>query len=41
MDLWNECLKGNPKAWRVMKKYNCIPMYLPRKSCTSSSGLYA
>jgi hypothetical protein len=24
MDLWNECLKGNPKAWRVMKKYNCI-----------------
>ena len=24
MELWKECLKGNPKAWRVMKKYNCI-----------------
>lgn len=24
MELWTECLKGNPKAWRVMKKYNCI-----------------
>ena len=24
MELWSECLKGNPKAWRVMKKYNCI-----------------
>lgn len=21
-ELWNECLKGNPKAWKVMKKYN-------------------
>lgn len=24
MELWNECLKGNPKAWRVMRKYNPI-----------------
>lgn len=24
MGLWSECLKGNPKAWKVMKKYNCI-----------------
>ena len=24
MELWTECLKGNKKAWRVMKKYNCI-----------------
>lgn len=24
MELWTECLNGNPKAWRVMKKYNCI-----------------
>jgi phage FluMu protein Com len=24
MELWNECLKGNKKAWAVMKKYNCI-----------------
>lgn len=24
MELWNECLKGNSKAWAVMKKYNCI-----------------
>lgn len=24
MELWTECLKGNPKAWKVMKKYNCI-----------------
>ncbi len=22
MSLWTECLKGNPKAWKVMKKYN-------------------
>jgi hypothetical protein len=21
-ELWKECLAGNPKAWRVMKKYN-------------------
>lgn len=24
MELWSECLKGNPRAWKVMKKYNCI-----------------
>lgn len=24
IELWDQCLKGNPKAWRVMKKYNCI-----------------
>jgi hypothetical protein len=24
MELWNECLKGNPKAWKVMRKYNPI-----------------
>ena len=24
MDLWTECLKKNPKAWKEMKKYNCI-----------------
>lgn len=24
MGLWTECLAGNPKAWKVMKKYNCI-----------------
>lgn len=24
MELWSECLKGNRKAWREMKKYNCI-----------------
>jgi ribosomal protein S27AE len=24
MELWTECLNGNPKAWKVMKKYNCI-----------------
>jgi len=34
MELWNECLKGNPKAWACMKKYNkrditgCEKMYL-------------
>lgn len=22
MELWRECLKGNPKAWAEMKKYN-------------------
>jgi hypothetical protein len=22
-DLWSECLKGNPKAWRAIKVYNC------------------
>lgn len=33
-ELWNECLAGNRKAWRVMKKYNvkdvtgCEKMYL-------------
>lgn len=21
-ELWNECLKGNPKAWKEMEKYN-------------------
>ena len=24
MELWTECLRGNKKAWAVMKKYNCI-----------------
>lgn len=24
MELWKECLNGNPKAWKEMKKYNCI-----------------
>jgi DNA-directed RNA polymerase subunit RPC12/RpoP len=24
MALWTECLKGNKRAWAVMKKYNCI-----------------
>lgn len=24
MELWTECLKGNRKAWKEMKKYNCI-----------------
>lgn len=34
MELWVECLKGNPRAWAVMKKYNkrditgCEKMYL-------------
>lgn len=34
MDLWNECLRGNPAAWRAMKKYNkqdiptCEKVYL-------------
>lgn len=34
MELWNECLKGNPAAWRAMKKYNqqdipsCEKVYL-------------
>ncbi|HVH93244.1 MAG TPA: ribonuclease H-like domain-containing protein [Candidatus Acidoferrum sp.] len=34
MDLWNECLKGNPAAWRAMKRYNkrdipsCEKVYL-------------
>jgi predicted RNA-binding Zn-ribbon protein involved in translation (DUF1610 family) len=23
-ELWLECLKDNPKAWKVMQKYNCI-----------------
>lgn len=23
MALWVECLKGNPRAWEVMKEYNC------------------
>jgi predicted RNA-binding Zn-ribbon protein involved in translation (DUF1610 family) len=22
MELWNECLRGNPAAWRAMKRYN-------------------
>lgn len=22
MELWNECLKGNPRAWKTMRKYN-------------------
>jgi hypothetical protein len=21
-ELWSECLKGNPRAWKAMKKYN-------------------
>ena len=34
MDLWVECLKGNPRAWAEMKKYNigdipsCEEVYL-------------
>jgi hypothetical protein len=24
MELWTQCLAGNPKAWKEMKKYNCI-----------------
>ena len=34
MELWNECLLGNPAAWRAMKKYNqrdipsCEKVYL-------------
>lgn len=34
MDLWVECLKGNPRAWEVMEEYNrkdvagCEKMYL-------------
>lgn len=34
MELWNECLKGNPAAWKAMKKYNqrdvpsCEEVYL-------------
>jgi hypothetical protein len=24
MELWTECLKGNKKAWKAMRKYNCI-----------------
>lgn len=34
MELWNECLKGNPAAWKAMKKYNirdipsCEKVYL-------------
>lgn len=34
MDLWVQCLAGNPRAWAVMKKYNkldvigCEKMYL-------------
>lgn len=34
MELWNECLKGNPAAWRAMRKYNiadipsCEQVYL-------------
>ena len=34
MELWNECLKGNPAAWRAMKRYNkrdipsCEKVYL-------------
>lgn len=34
MELWNECLAGNPRAWRVMRKYNqrdipsCEEVYL-------------
>ncbi len=33
-ELWSECLKGNPRAWRAMKKYNipditsCEEVYL-------------
>lgn len=34
MELWNECLKDNPKAWKVMRRYNirdvpaCEEVYL-------------
>ena len=34
MELWNECLKDNPKAWKAMRKYNirdvpaCEEVYL-------------
>lgn len=34
MELWTECLKGNPRAWAVMRKYNeadipsCEEVYL-------------
>lgn len=24
MELWTQCLLGNKRAWKVMKKYNCI-----------------
>lgn len=32
-DLWTECLKGNPKAWAAMRKYN------PR-DVVATEGLY-
>lgn len=31
MELWVECLKNNPKAWRVMRKYNPIDVIATEK----------
>lgn len=33
MELWNECLKGNPAAWKAMKSYN-------EKDIPSCEGVY-
>lgn len=30
-DLWSECLKGNPKAWAAMRKYNPIDVRATEK----------
>lgn len=30
-ELWEECLKDNPKAWRVMRKYNIIDVISDEK----------
>lgn len=31
MDLWKECLKDNPRAWKEMKKYNIIDTQICEK----------
>lgn len=31
MELWNECLKDNPRAWKVMRKYNPIDVCATEK----------
>ena len=28
VELWHECMEGNPKAWREMKKYNVQDVHL-------------
>jgi DNA polymerase elongation subunit (family B) len=38
MPLWIECMSKNPKAWRLMKKYNCNDVKLTEEVYTKLLG---